>query len=146
MILPDVNILIYAFHEAAPKHRLYSDWLDSVRQSGDDLLLPAAVLTGFLRIVTNPRVIAAPPSAAQAMTFVTALIRGVGVRQVFDESAVWQSFSGLIDGDPQIRGNLVPDAYLAAVAISHGALLASNDRGFARFLGLRWFDPASIPQ
>ena len=146
MILPDDNILIYAFLEAAPEHRVYSDWLDGVRQSGDDLLLPAAVLTGFLRIVTNPRVIAVPPSATQAMSFVTALIRGVRVRQVLDESAVWQSFSGLIDDDPQIRGNLVPDAYLAAVAISHGAMLASNDRGFARFPGLRWFDPASIPR
>ena len=143
MILPDVNILIYAFHEKAPEHPLYAAWLDNVRQAGDDLLLPAAVLTGFLRIVTNPRVVVAPPSAAQAMSFVTALIRGVGVRQVSDESAVWQRFSELIEGDPQIRGNLVPDAYLAAVAISHGASLASRDRGFARFPGLRWFDPAS---
>ena len=143
MILPDVNILIYAFHEKAPEHPLYAAWLDNVRQAGDDLLLPAAVLTGFLRIVTNPRVVVAPPSAAQAMSFVTALIRGVGVRHVSDESVVWQRFSELIEGDSQIRGNLVPDAYLAAVAISHGASLASRDRGFARFPGLRWFDPAS---
>ena len=143
MILPDVNILVYAFHERAPEHSVYSGWLNSVRRAGDDLLLPAPVLTGFLRIVTNPRIIVEPPSAAQAMSFVTALIRSVGVHQVSDESIVWQRFSELIEGDPQIRGNLVPHAYLAAVAISHGASLASSDRGFARYPGLRWFDPAA---
>lgn len=61
----------------------------------------------------------------------------------------WRSGSGPRTGRAAgvvVRGNLVPDAYLAAVAISHGALLASNDRGFARFPGLRWFDPASIPR
>ncbi len=142
MILPDVNLLIYAFHRKAPEHAVYSAWLNEVRSTGRDLLLPAPVLIGFLRIVTNPRVIEAPPSTAHALSFVTALRSGAGAREVTDEPAVWRCFAGVVDGDQQIRGNLVPDAYLAAVAISHGAMVATRDRGFARFPGLRWFDPA----
>ncbi len=49
----------------------------------------------------------------------------------------------LVADDPQVRANLVPDAYLAAVAITHNARIATRDRGFARFPGLRWFDPVA---
>ena len=142
MILPHVNLLIYSFYEPAPEHAVYASWLAEIRRSGD-LLLPSVVLTGFLRIVTNPRVIAVPPPTAQATLFVTALRNGPGAREVVDERTVWRSFDHLVDGDPQIRANLIPDAVLAAIAISHGARLATHDRGFARFPGLRWFDPAA---
>lgn len=143
MILPDVNILVYAFYRPAPEHAVYSTWLNGIRWTGSDLLLPTIVLTGFLRIVTNPRVIENPPSTARAMSFVAALRAGVGAREVSDEAMVWRRFGDLVDGDAQIRGNLVPDAFLAAIAISQGASVATRDRGFARFPGLRWFDPAA---
>lgn len=143
MILPDVNVLIYAYYAPAPEHRVYSTWLNQVRAIGEDLLLPATVLTGFLRIVTNPRVVEQPPSTAEAMSFVATLRSGAGARDVTDEAAVWRRFEALIAGDEQIRGNLVPDAFLAAIALSHGATVATHDRGFARFPGLRWFDPAT---
>lgn len=143
MILPDVNLLIYAYYAPAPEHPVYSSWLNEVRSTGQDLLLPAVVLTGFLRIVTNPRVIQNAPSAAEATSFVTALRSGRGAREVIDEASIWRCFGKLVDGDDQIRGILVPDAFLAAVAVSHGATLATRDRGFARFPGLRWFDPAA---
>ena len=45
----------------------------------------------------------------------------------------------LIEG--QCRGQLIPDAHLAALAIEHGATLATHDRGFARFTGLEVFYP-----
>lgn len=143
MILPDVNILIYAYYAPAPEHPVYSSWLNGVRSAGNDLLLPAVVLTGFLRIVTSSRVIQNAPSAAEATSFVTALRSGRGAREVTDEASIWRCFGELVDDDDQIRGSLVPDAFLAAVAISHGATLATRNRGFARFPGLRWFDPAA---
>lgn len=145
MILPDVDLLIYAFYEPAPEHPVYSSWLNEIRRTGEDLLLPSAVLTGFLRIVTNPRIIDVPPSTATALSFVAALRSHPGSREVSDVQTVWQRFHHLVAGDSQIRGNLVPDAYLAAIAISHGARLATRDRGFARFPGLKWFDPATGP-
>lgn len=143
MILPDVNVLIYAFYEPAPEHAACAAWLNGVRAAGGDILLPATVLTGFLRIVTNSKIIARPPTTTHALSFVAALRSARGAREVTDEQSVWQSFAELVEADPQIRGNLVPDAYLAAVAISHGATVATHDRGYARFPGLRWFDPAA---
>ena len=143
MILPDVNVLIYAYYRPAPEHAAYSAWLNEIRLTRQDLLLPTSVLTGFLRIVTNPRVIENAPSTALALSFVPALLSGDGAREVSDEAAVWRRFGELVDGDEQIRGNLVPDAFLAAIALSHGATVATRDRGFARFPGLRWFDPAA---
>lgn len=143
MILPDVNVLIYSYYAPASEHTAYSSWLNEVRASGEELLLPVTVLSAFLRIVTNPRVIDAPPSTVQAMSFVTALRSGPGTREVTDETAVWRRLETLIAGDDGIRGNLLPDAFLAAIALSHGATVATRDRGFARFPGLRWFDPAA---
>ena len=54
---------------------------------------------------------------------------------------MWAAFDRLVSGDARIRGTMVPDAYLAGVAISHKARLATRDRGFSRFPGLNWFDP-----
>jgi len=129
VIHPDVNVLIHAFHEASPEHRMYAGWLNGVRAAGTELLLPVTVLTGFLRIVTNSRVFASPPSTGQAMAFVSALQSTTGARAVADKQAVWHRSTELADGDPQIRGNLVLDAFIAAVAISHGATVATRDRG-----------------
>jgi predicted nucleic acid-binding protein len=56
---------------------------------------------------------------------------------------MWTMLEGLVKQDRQIRANLVPDAYLAATALSHNARVATRDRGFARYPGLRWFDPAT---
>lgn len=140
MILPDVNVLIYAFLSDADQHDVYLRWLESVR-SEEELLLPDAVLSGFLRVVTNRRVHPVPAPIQDAFAFVTTLMSGA---RVLDHSpSVWRAFGGLIDDDHQIVGNLVSDAYLAAAAISHRARLATRDRGFARFPGLRWFDPAA---
>jgi uncharacterized protein len=140
VILPDVNVLVYAFLEDAEYHRLHRRLLESAL-ANEELLLPDAVLSGFLRIVTNRHVQAVPAPIKEAFAFTTALARGA---RVLDHSrAVWRVFGDLIDHDEQIVGNRVPDAYLAAVAISHRARLATRDRGFARFPGLRWFDPVS---
>ncbi len=56
--------------------------------------------------------------------------------------SVWANFAVLVNDDTQLRGNLLPDAWLAALAKAHGCRLATADRGFARFAGLDWFDPA----
>lgn len=142
MILPDVNVLIYAFYEPGREHAVYADWLNRMRAEGEELLLLDTVLLGFIRIVTSSRVFEAPASTAQAMAFVTALRGGAGARSIMQSDSVWRAFSALIDQDRHVQANLVPDAYIAAVAISHKAAVATRDRGYARFPGLRWFDPA----
>ena len=141
MILPDVNVLIYAYYQNANEHPVYARWLNNARADGEDLLYPDSVLLGFLRIVTSPRIYAQPAPLGQALAFTTALRRGLRSRTVEDHESVWTAFDRLVSGDAQIRGTMVPDAYLAAVAISHKARLATRDRGFSRFPGLNWFDP-----
>lgn len=143
MILPDVNVLIYAFYEHADRHQVYADWLNAVRSGGEDLLLPDSVLLGFLRIVTSPRIYQDPAPMAAALTFTSVLRRGRRARVVEDLESVWSAFASFTADDRQIKGNLVPDAYLAAVAVSHKAQVATRDRGFSRFPGLRWFDPGA---
>ena len=141
MILPDVSVLIYAFYENVDEHSAYAHWLNQARRDGEDLLYPDSVLLGFLRIVTSPRIYAQPAPLGQALAFTAALRRGLRSRTVEDHESVWTAFDRLVSGDAQIRGTMVPDAYLAAVAISHKARLATRDRGFSRFPGLNWFDP-----
>ena len=84
MILPDVNVLIYAFYENADEHPAYARWLNQARRDGEDLLYPDSVLLGFLRIVTSPRIYARPAPLGQALAFTTALRRGRRSRKVED--------------------------------------------------------------
>ncbi len=141
MILPDVNVLVYAFLEDADHHDLHRHLVESAL-ANEELLLPDAVLSGFLRIVTNRRLQTVPAPIKEAFAFIAALAQGS--RGVEHSASIWRAFGQLIQNDKQIVGNRVPDAYLAAVAISHGARLATHDRGFGRFPGLRWFDPVSV--
>jgi uncharacterized protein len=142
VILPDVNVLVYAFLQDADHHQLHRRFVESARASRE-LLLPDAVLSGFLRIVTNRRLQPVPTPIKEAFAFTTALAVGSSVPD--HTPSIWRAFGELIENDKQIVANRVPDAYLAAVAISHGARLATRDRGFGRFPGLRWFDPVSVP-
>lgn len=144
MILPDVNVLVYAYREDAPHHSRYAAWLDSVVAGVEDLALVDVVLTGFIRVVTNPRVFADPAPTAEALKFVRALRSAPRSRLLSPSSASWTELDRIVATDPQVRGSLVPDAWLAALAQSHGCRLATADRGMARFDGLDWFDPARL--
>jgi predicted nucleic acid-binding protein len=81
---------------------------------------------------------------SEALAFVDPVRRAPRRRWVGVTEAVWTTFSALVDSDPQVRGNLVPDAWLAALALAHGCRIATADRGFGRFRGLDWFDPARL--
>ncbi len=144
MILPDVNVLVYAFHADSVDHPTYARWLAEAVDGPEELLLPDAVLVGCLRIVTDSRIFSAPATPRAAMDFVVALRRRRRSRGVDDHGSVWSVLAGLVDGDRQLSGRLVPDAYLAAVALSHRARIATRDRGFGRYPGLRFFDPAVV--
>jgi toxin-antitoxin system PIN domain toxin len=142
VILPDVNVLIYAFRESLPEHGVYSRWLRRAAVAPEGLLLTDLALIGFVRVVTNSRAVDPVSSAGQALNFVAALRASKSAVMARTVPATWTVLEGLVEQDRQIRANLVPDAYLAATALSHNALVATRDRGFARYPGLRWFDPA----
>jgi hypothetical protein len=141
MILPDVNVLVYAYRREADDHDAYAAWLITLVAGQDELALADHCLTGFLRIVTNPRIFADPAPTSGALAFVDRLRTARRGRPVAATPATWDVLAGHIAQDRGIRGNLVPDAYLAALSVSHGCRLATGDRGFARFPGLEFFDP-----
>ena len=141
MILPDVNMLVYAFHGDATDHERHAGWLASVLAGPEPVLLPDVVLTGFLRVVTNRRIFSDPAPAPAALTFVEALRASPVGRALNPTDAAWRQLARFISDDPYIVGNLVPDAWIAALAVTSGARVATDDAGFARFDGLMWFNP-----
>lgn len=141
MILADVNLLVYAFDSDCPENPRYRPWLSGVLDGDEEFALADPVLAGFLRLVTNPKIMPRPAPTGMAMTFVEALLGAEGSRWLPVNRAVWTTLGSWIREDPGIRGNVVPDAYLAALAVTNGARLATADRGFGRFPGLRWYDP-----
>ena len=142
MILPDVNVLVHAYRESAEDHTAYADWLNEVLRT-DELLLPDAVVVGFVRVATSAALTKPRVTATDAYAFVDALRQAAWIRTALGSRIVLDRMRELCTNDPGIRGDLVPDAYLAATALAHDARLATRDRGFARFPGVRWFDPAA---
>lgn len=144
MILPDVNVLVYAFREGADRHADYARWLGGAMNDTEPLLLADAALTGFVRIVTDPRIAKPVVTTASAFAFVRALQEAPPARSISSTRRSWEIFDELLQDDTQLRGRAVSDVYLASLARAHGASLATRDRGFARFgKELRWFDPAT---
>lgn len=142
IVLPDVNILVYAFRRESSGHDDYAAWLADVVSGEAELALAEGTVAGFLRIVTSPRIYADPAPTPLAMAFMDGVRRARRRRWVAVTDSVWSRFQAILEADPQIRGNLVPDAWLAALALAHGCRLATADRGFARFDGLHLVDPA----
>lgn len=140
MIFTDINILVYAFREDSELHRPCRDWLETITNGQQQFGIPELTRHGFVRVSTNPRIFDPAAPMAEALAFMDTLTSSPEHQLVIPGPRHWEIFSRLrIDGD--LRANLVPDAYLAALAIEAGAELASCDRDFARFPGLRWLNP-----
>lgn len=140
MILPDVNVLVYAFRREAVDHDRYASWL-SATLVRSELALVESVLLGMIRIVTSPKIMVDPAPTSVALRFVDVLLTAPRARQLAPTAATWERLRAIAARDELVRGPLVPDAWLAALALSHGCRLATADRGFARFEGLDWFVP-----
>ncbi|MCA1673305.1 MAG: PIN domain-containing protein, partial [Actinobacteria bacterium] len=133
---------IVKFAVEEPETAAIAAWLADLLGGADEVGVTEGGLTGFLRIVTNPRIYADPAPTEDALAFVDVVRRSRRRRWVAATDSVWTTFSGAGASDPQVRGNLVSDAWLAALALAHGCRVATADHGFARFDGLDWFDPA----
>lgn len=140
MILADVNVLVYAHRQDLPQHDRFSGWLQEEVESGRGYALCDASLTGFLRIVTNGRIFENPTPLDVALRVVEELRGQPGAIHLNPGPRHWTLFTELCSV-VGARGNDVPDAYLAALAIESGSELMTADRGFGRFPGLRWSCP-----
>lgn len=140
MIVPDVNVLVYAAREAVPEHAKYREWLEQTLAGIEPVGFSELVLSGVVRILTHPRVFDDPLTTDQALAFTEALRVHPTAVPLRAGERHWAIFSTLA-AETRCRGNLVSDAYHAALAIEHGGLWVTTDRDFARFPGLRWKHP-----
>ena len=140
MILTDVNVLVYAYRADAPDHARYRGWLERVITAEAAYGVSELVLSGFLRVVTHPRVFDPPSPIDHALLFSEALKSRPNAVGVSPGPRHWDIFARLCS-TAAVRGNLVPDAYLAALAIESGSDWITTDRDYSRFPGLRWRHP-----
>ena len=140
MILPDVNVLVYAYREDMADHDRYRDWLTRTVNAGRPYGVSELVLSAFVRVVTNRRVFRHPSAPSEALSFTGRLLSPSNCVPVRPGPGHWAVFDRLCRR-PGVSGNLVADAYLAAIAIEAGCELVTADRDFARFTGLRWRHP-----
>ena len=140
MIIPDINLLIYAYNDQSPFHDAARQWWESALNGDESVGIPWVVSTGFIRIMANPSSVSSPVSPAEAAEYV-------------EEWFQQEHIAPINPGDDHMRllrqnlhaagggRNLVADAHIAAIAMEHQAEVYTNDSDFARFPGLRWRNP-----
>ena len=140
MIVPDLNLLVYAYNDEAPLYAPARRWWEELVNGTERVGIPWVVTTGFVRLVTQRGLLSPPMTLEQALDYlqewfrfphVTPLNPGVGHLTLFRRAL---TASG-------VGGNLVTDAHIAALAIEYQAEVHSNDTDFGRFPGLRWRNP-----
>ncbi len=140
MVIPDVNLLIYAHNEAAPFHSPAREWWEALIESQHPVGLPWVVALGFIRLVTHPSVMVEPLSPLPAVSRVRGWLSQPSVRIIEPASRHVEILEDLF-GSTGVAASLTTDTHLAALAIEHQAELHSNDSDFGRFPGLRWLNP-----
>lgn len=140
MLLPDVNILVHAYREDAPDHDRFKDWLEELVNGDEAYGMSDLACSGFLRIVTHPAVFSPPSPLGDALAYVEEVRSQPGCVVIAPGARHWGIFTQLCHASAA-RGNLIPDAYFAALAIESGSEWITMDGDYARFPGLRWRRP-----
>ncbi len=144
-MLVDANVLIYAIDEGSPHHHQSASWMRTALEGSRRVGIPWQTIGAFLRISTHPRLFEHPLALADAWQ---------AMKGWLDAPACWIPTAG--EGTARVlgelltsldlRGNLVTDAQLAALAIEHGVPVVSADTDFARFTGVPWINPLALDQ
>lgn len=140
MILADANVFVYAFRRDADRHAEYAAWLERTLADESAFGYSELVLSAFLRIVTHPKIFVKPSPAKEAFAFTDVIRKQPNAIRVAPQEGHWNLFQRL-STSAGAKGNLIPDAYLAALAIESGSTWITCDRDFARFTGLDWKHP-----
>jgi toxin-antitoxin system PIN domain toxin len=140
VILPDVNVLLYAFRSDAPRHGAHREWLGALVNGDEAYAMSPQVLCSVVRIATHPRVYVRPSALADVLAFTGVLLSPPTCTVVHPGSRHWAIFDDLCRR-ASVTGNLAQDAWYAALAIEAGCEWLTTDRDYARFPGLRWRPP-----
>lgn len=142
MDLPDVNILVHVFRPDSADHALCREWLERLLASGEELAISDVILAGLVRVSTHQRIFRHPSKTGEALAFCAQLLAYRAIVPLQPGLRHWSIFTSLCRAT-RARGNDVPDAWLAALAIEHGCRWITLDRGFARFPDLQIAAPAA---
>lgn len=140
MILCDANLLLYAYNVDAADHAKARVWLEGELSSPSLFCFSWQTITAFIRISTNHRAFPHPLSIEEAIKIVSSWLERPQCRVLAETERHWEIFAGLLAKEKAV-GPLVMDAHLAALAVEHGATLATTDRDFARFSNLKIVNP-----
>lgn len=140
MIVPDVNLLVYAYNRDAREHDAARRWWEGLLSGTESVGLPWAVSCGFIRLMTHPAVLTTPLPPDRAVAHVRSWFDRANV-ETLDPGPRHLEVLGRLLGDVGVAGNLTTDAHIAALAIERQCEVHSNDVDFARFSGLRWRNP-----
>jgi uncharacterized protein len=140
MLLVDINVLVNAFRPEVAEHDRYHAFIEKMINGDSSYAVSDFVVNGFIRLVTNRRVYKDADPLERALVFAQTYRNQPHATVVDGEDRHWEIFTRLCR-DAGATGNLIPDAYLAALAIEHGCEFVTCDKDFARFQGLRWRSP-----
>lgn len=141
MLSPDVNVLVEAYRDDGSEHEISRRWLENALAGSEPIGLLDLVSSSFVRIVTNLRIYKTPAPLDEALAFIDGIRSAPNCSILTPSTRHWRIFTDLCRA-ARVRGNLVTDAYLAAIAIDTGSEWITFDGDFARFPGLRWRRPS----
>jgi toxin-antitoxin system PIN domain toxin len=142
MIVPDINLLLYAYDAASPSHAKAAAWWERCLSGKEPVGLLPGVVFGFVRIGTNPRAFQHPMTPREAAGHVRSWLEQPPVELLEPGSTHVDEVLRLLES-LGTAGNLVTDAQIAAAVLHHGAVLHTADTDFIRFANLRWLNPIS---
>ncbi len=145
MTLVDANVLLYAYDRHSPYHEPSRQWLEAQFSAGLPLRFALITLLAFVRIASDRRVYEQPLSPRKACALVEEWLAQPNAQLLQPGARTWKLLSRLC-GEGQAKGVMVMDAHLAALAIEHGAGIATSDRDFTRFPGLKLINPVRDTQ
>jgi len=140
MKIIDVNVLLYVVNKDAAHHATLSEWWQQALENDESIGLSWSVLVGFLRVATNPRAFPRPLDPHAALRVIDDWLELANVAVVREKDEHWRTLRSIL-GHSGTAGNLTTDAHLAALALTHDAVLVSCDHDFRRFKGLRLENP-----
>lgn len=142
MILPDVNVLIYAFRSDSVHHAACKAWFDNIIAGNEAFGISPLALSAVARITTNPRMYKEPSSLSEVFAYCDRLLSQPHCEQVEPGPRHWMIFRRLCL-ETDTRGPRITDAWFAALAIEHGCTWITYDRDYALFPGLDWKQPTA---
>lgn len=140
MIVPDINLLVYAYNSSAPEHPAARRWWEGLLSGTTAIGLPWVVALGYVRIMTHRRVVQDPLEPREAIAHLRSWLERPQVAPLHPGPRHVNLLDDLMTASAS-SGAMTTDAHLAALAIEHQAELHSNDTDFSRFAGLRWVNP-----